>query len=145
MIVQPFNGENCPHSWVLEKELKVATLQELLGKFYEELDYGFYPLAWAYNPEKEGKPMYPDQHVVVVPFRLGFRVIIDRHGRFIGGPHAAMLYYKCYQIEDVVWVATLQLEAMFFNDQAMKDALSTAITNREFFHSEKTGQTIITL
>jgi len=152
-MIQPFNSQDenaAPAYWVLEIEHRVMSLAQVLQRFYDEFDpeepLSFNPLSLIYNPEKEGKRIFSfdNEQVLAAIYRKGFYVIIEKHFRLIEGPHAAFLYYRTFQVEGVVWVATLQIsDAMFYNDAAMLSALTLAIFNRDFYQSPKSAEQIV--
>lgn len=149
--MQGFRFHDAPIEWVLAPvEPKVATLQQLLQKFYNEFDPSepetHNPLGVVRNPtDKEGKKFYGESETIVAAYRRGFFVTIECLYREHYGPHRARLLYRSWQTGDLIWVAILQIEEFFFSDEKMLSALTRGIQESTFFQSQKTASTIIIL
>lgn len=156
MMVQPFGTDDegtAPAFWVFERDIKECSLRQLLQRFYDDFDpeeeLTYKPLSMVYNPETaDGKRIFSFDHdqVAVFVYRRGFYCVLEKHYHSIEGPHTVMLYYRSYQVHDVVWVATLQMdEAMFYDEDKLKSRLTEYIKQHEFYQSDKSGEIIIIL
>lgn len=138
-----------PFRWVLEREPDVTTLGKLLTKFYDfnENDEScpFKPLGWARDPEHEGKPVYGHNvHVILAPYRKNFRIVIEKHFQSVTGPHFAKLLFQT-EFQELLWVAGVQLDGLFWSDDTMRTVLVAALQNKELYQSEKTANTIVSI
>lgn len=146
-----FRFEGAPFEWVLSpQEPKVATLQQLLQKFYDEFDPSepdtYKPLGLVRNPmDVELQPYFGNNEVIAIPYRKRFLIIVEEQFREPFGPHPARLLYKCWQTDEMIWVAILQISEFFFSDEKMLLALTLGIQESNFFQSPKTASTIIIL
>lgn len=144
--LQGFRFADSPVAWELAPvDHEMISLGQLLTRFYRLFDLDletYYPLAWVRDPiQKNGEPAYVDP-VIQSWYRRGFYVVIEKNRLF--GPHGAFLYYKCEQLDnEAVWVATLQIKAMFYDDKTMQEELLCGIRLREFYHSETTALTTV--
>lgn len=152
IVIQPFNSDDdstAPAFWIAEPEFRVLSKGQLLERFYTEFDPtdppGNKPIAFVYNPEIDGVRVgsFNGDQIVVVAYRKNYRVFIEKNWRYISGPHAALLYYQPWQVEGIVWVATCQVEGMFYNEETIREALTTCILQHEFYHSPKSSAEII--
>lgn len=150
-IVQGFKFHDAAITWELQAaDLKVASLQQILERFYGQFDFSdlesFNPLGWARNPEnKDGTLFYGLSDVIVVPFRRGFYIVIEKQYRELYGPHSARLLYKGHQCEETIWVAIMQVECYFYSDDKLRELLLAAIHEKAFYQSEHTQQQIVIL
>lgn len=146
--VQGFLHEDSPFVWFFEKNYRTCRLSYLLERFYDQFDYkdieSFTWLSWIRDPKIQDKPLYSEEKILVI-FRRNFYITIERHFRYVSGPHITQLFYRCEQIQDTVWVATLQSSGMFFKDSALQDDLRTNLVERNFYHSLKSAEAIIIL
>lgn len=136
-----------PYRWVLERDPDVTTLGKLLIKFYDLFHpddlHPFKSLGWARDPEHNGKRVYPESvHVIVVPYRKNFRIVIEKHFQLVMGPHFATLLYLT-ETRELLWIAGIQLEGLFWSDDQMQSVLVAALQNKELYQSEKTANTIV--
>ena len=152
MILNGFRYNDAPHTWALvEADYEVKSIGQLLYRFYSEFDIEDpevnKPLAFSRDPQnKDQKPIYgPYNNVVVLPYRRNFYIVVEKKYREIYGPHCARIFYKCRQIDDVVWVAILQFEAMFYNDEAILKAVTEGILSHGFYQSPQTRDEIVVL
>lgn len=155
MMIQPFNSgdeHTAPAYWVLETQYRQLSLAQMLQRFYDDFDptepLTYDPLGVVYNPEDaNGKRFYSfdNEQVVVFAYRRGFYIVVEKHWRYMEGPHSTKLFYKCHQIKDTIWIATLQLNGMFYNEEAMLSAVILAVINQEFYQSEKSANEIVML
>jgi hypothetical protein len=145
MDVEGFLFENAAWRWELAKvDMEVCSMGQLVERFKENYSYSAKPLAWVRDPinPTEGKPWYGDENVIIVAFPGRFFVKIEKAHREMFGPHRTKLFYKAYQVEESYWLATLQLEAMFYSDERMLIALTQGITNG-FYISEYSSKIIV--
>lgn len=145
MDLEGFQYENAPWVWSLAPvEHEVTSMGQLVDRFYENFSYSAKPLAWARNPvhPSEGT-LYYSGDVIVIPYSSNYYVVIEKAHREIFGPHRTKLLYKARQVNETYWVATLQLEAMFYSDERMLIVLTQAITDRQFYISDYSKKIIV--
>lgn len=145
--VQGFRFHDAPITWELAPvEHERITLGRLLKRFYDSFDpkdiVSYRPPAFVRNPiQKNGEPAY-DRDVIVIPYYRGFRVVLEKEGMF--GPHPAYLYYYCEQVQgEVVWIATMQIEGMYYDDKVLLDEVTCAIRLKHFYQSPKSAEIIV--
>lgn len=124
----------------LEREVTYSNTLQRLERFYSIVfdDAGELckPNACVLNPEKDGQRFFPYDDVWLLLYPQRFRLHVIRHWRYLSGPHAVRLYYQSAQTRQFFWIATLQIgEAMFYNEQTIRQELSDALAKREFYIS----------
>lgn len=126
------------------KDLEFTNILERLGRFYH-FHYSrndiVHDLLHILNPEKGGVRFHPYDDVWHVQYHVGFHVLVIKHDRFISGPHAARLYYRSMQTQQLYWIATTQLvDVMFYNEPHILSLLQASIQDQLFYiapHSQK--------
>jgi len=129
-------------SIVAEPELRLTNVLERLHRFdsfHNGLDGDVLtPAARILNPEQGGHRIYHMDDVWLLPYYVGFRVLVLKHERSISGPHACRLLYQSNQTDSLYWIATLQIEdVMFYNEPLVVEKLTTAIRHRQFYIAPK--------
>jgi hypothetical protein len=145
MDLEGFQYENAPWVWSFQPiDYDVASMGQLVARFNENFSYSAKPLAWVRNPVRatEGTAYYQDD-VIVIPYSSNFYVLIEKAYREIFGPHRVKLLYKAYQVPETYWLATLQLCVSYYSDDDLLIALTQAITNNEFYISERSAKIIV--
>jgi hypothetical protein len=145
MDVEGFLFEDSAWRWELaRRDMEVSSMGQLVDRFNENYSYSAKPLAWSRNPVNptEGTPWYGDEQVIIVPFPGRYFVKIEKAFNNLNGPHRTKLFYKAYQVPETYWLATLQLEAMFYSDERMLIALTQGITDG-FYISERSSKIIV--
>lgn len=129
--------------WELVRELEYASLQQLLKKFRQEWRWWIKkPMGWARDPERKESTCV-EMGLILVLYSKGFHVEIRRHHNILG-PHPARLFYHSHQDPALfTWVAVAQLEALWYSDERILRALNNAVRNKEFWHSDKSSQTLV--
>src|SRR5687768_4104023 len=128
--LQAFKYADSPIEWELAPvDSEVTSLGQLLQRFYTLFDrhdvVTFNPLAWHRNPiQANGEPLYSGDNILVL-YRRGYHVRIEKEGMF--GPHPAFLYYRCQEVEDTLWLATLQISGMYYDDDLLRGEITAAI------------------
>ena len=147
-----FRWPNAPTQWVLAPtdEAQIS-LGHLLEKFYELFDFDdditFKPLVMVRDPlDKEGKPYFGSlAQILLVMYRRGYYVLIEKDFSNIFGPHAARLHRRSERGE-IVWIAVLQVENIsFYSDEKILAAVTTAIQSHTFYQTDKTAQILVNL
>lgn len=108
-------------------------LGDLLGKFYR-INEGQNPLVFTLMDDKA--QAIPEK-VWYAVMRGNFYIEIIINTRSTPGPHQTKLWFKSFTTKETFWIASLQLEAFYYNETEMQEALIKAIEAREFFMTEK--------
>jgi hypothetical protein len=149
--VQGFRFNNSPIKWVFDETINQAiTMERVLEKFYElfptdepEDEYTFKPIGWVRDPEEEGKRIYGRETVVVAIYRKHYYCVVEKQFGNLYGPHPCRLFWRNYN--ELAWVAIVQISEMFYSDERMRAAIDTAIREKQFFQSDETKKSIVTI
>lgn len=128
-------------------DIQLTCAGDLLDKFNSAIDPAdpitAKPLASVLNPENKGIRYHPFEDVWLFFYRQGFRVHVIKHFRWVSGPHPCRLYYQSWQTRQIFWIATLQIEAMFYSEDAIQMNLTLAILDHQFYIADKSRKTIV--
>ena len=115
-------------------------LGDLFYKFYLRNE-GLQPITFQLVKDNSQAIEQQDWYAVMYG---GWHIRI-LEGRSRSGPHQTQLWYKSHSMKKNFWVATLQLEAFFYNENEMREALLKAIAERQFFITDQDRDVLITL
>lgn len=108
---------------------KQIYMGDLLTKFYN-FNEEQQPLVFKLLEDERQAIREKMWHVVM---RGNFFLDIEQ-GREIAGPHCCRLWFRCFlPRKEVHWLASVQLEAFYFNEEQMKAELLRAMAEREFY------------
>lgn len=129
------------------KDIEYTSAGDLLGRFEEDINSDdpitAKPLGSVLNPERSGIRYHPFEDLWVFFYRRGFRIHIIKHTRWATGPHACRLHYKSWQTNKIYWIATLQIEAMFYSEDAIQMNLTLALLDHQLYISDRSRKDII--
>ncbi len=133
--------------YVETKDIEITSAGHILRRFNEDFDpedpITAKPLGSTLNPEVGGRRIFPYEDVWIFLYRAGFRVHVIKHHRYVSGPHACRLYYRSWQTKQLFWIATLQIEAMFYSEDAIGMQLTIAILEKQFYIAPKSEKLLV--
>lgn len=113
---------------------------DLLNRFYE-INEDLNPIAFKLVEDLAQSISGKDWYAV---FYASWHVRIVE-GRSKSGPHQTQLWFKSQSMRKNFWIATLQLEAFYYNEQEMLAALLEAVKTRAFYISDTDRDICITV
>lgn len=145
--LRKFRFSDSPLRWEFDvKGERVASLQQLLEKFYDEWQWDRKFLGWHRDDGKTKTEQMISPERIIAPYRKNFYIEIERAYNEIFGPHVARLLYRPWQVPgDVLWVGIIQINCMWHSDEKMKICIVAEINRKSFYQSEDTAATIVTL
>lgn len=129
------------------KDQEYTCAGDLLDKFNGEIDPNdpitAKPLGNVLNPETKGVRFHPFEDIWVFFYRRGYRIHVIKNVRYASGPHACRLHYRSWQTHKIYWIATLQIEAMFFSEDTVQMNLTLALLDHQLYISDRSRKDII--
>lgn len=150
--------------WELSRTFPTRTVGQLIRLFYKYHTYmdrkvrkALPPISFLVNPIPfvlPDDPFAQDMYVAIyhgLRFAPGARyfVTIEQNIHFpMDGPHPCKLYLQVYpggtyQMGRTVWLASMQIEGNFFNEDKIRVALKRGIRMKEYFCSDESQEEVI--
>lgn len=109
----------------------LITIKDLIAKFYR-IQKGLNPIAFKLITEN--RESIPEKVWIIVMYGNFHLDIYSNKSH--SGPHPLRLWFKSFTTKDAHWIASCQIEAFFFNEKEMREAVRQAIIQKSFVTPE---------
>lgn len=139
------------HVFAETRDLDLSSCGAMLDRFNNDIDSDdpctAKPLGMVLNPTgRNDQRFWQYNDVWVLVYRNNFFVVIEKHNRYVSGPHRAMLKYKSEQTGKVFWIATLQItECMFYSQEKVSALILDAVVNKLWYLSDRSKKDLVVI
>lgn len=138
------------HVFAETRDLDLSSCGVMLDKFNDDIDptepLTAKPLAMVLNPTGKDGRWFPWFDAWVIVFRGNYYVVIEKHPRYVSGPHKAKLKYKSYQTGQVFWIATFQMcDCMFYNEELISIRVFNAVIEKLWYISDRSRKDAVVI
>lgn len=125
-----------------DKEVdELITIGDLMEKFYK-INRSQMPLAFVLMEDKSQSIIEKVWQIVM----RGSFYIVSEQNKSTEGPHPTKLYFRSFSKPIINhWIASVQIMAFFFNEKQMREAIISAIKQKEFSYLPENEKRAITL
>jgi hypothetical protein len=132
------------HAFIESADLELTSVGALLDRFNDDIEehepMTARPIGKGLNPEIKSPTgmcrAFPYEIWVYV-FRRECHVRIIKNDYSVMGPHSARLYYTSWQTGQKFWLASAQIECMFYSEDQMDMRIFDLVYNKRWYVTEK--------